>query len=172
MENPETQLESFLDKYTPEIATRAREILAEMRRRLPGAVQLVYDNYNALAVGFGPSERASDAIFSIALYPRRVSLFFLKGAGLDDPHGILEGKGNQVRHIILTGANDLREKAIRDLIARALKAEGDPIDTQQPARLLIKSVSARQRPRRPAERAVKAATKNNRRKAGSPPLSA
>jgi len=50
-----------------------------MRARLPGAVELVYDNHNALAIGFGPTERASDAVFSIALFPRWVSLFFLRG---------------------------------------------------------------------------------------------
>ena len=49
-----------------------------MRARLPGATELVYDTYNALAIGFGPSEKASDAIFSIVLYPRYVTLFFCR----------------------------------------------------------------------------------------------
>jgi hypothetical protein len=71
------QLESFLEKFSPEIAKQATAILREMRRRYPTALELVYDNYNALAIGFGPTERASDAIFSIALYPKWVSLFFL-----------------------------------------------------------------------------------------------
>ena len=84
-DSPERQLDGFLDKYTPAVATLARASLAKMRARLPGAVQLVYYNYNALAIGFGPSERASEAIFSIALYPRWVTLFFLQGAGLADP---------------------------------------------------------------------------------------
>src|ERR1039458_3337653 len=53
-DSPEIQLDAFLDKYTPAIATLARACLAKMRARLPGAVQLVYDNYNALAIGFGP----------------------------------------------------------------------------------------------------------------------
>ena len=47
---------------------------------------------NALAIGFGPTERASEAIFSIAVFPRWVSLFFLQGAGLPDPDGILQGE--------------------------------------------------------------------------------
>src|ERR1039458_9537409 len=65
--------------------------------RLPGAVQLVYDNYNALVIGFGPSERASEASFSIVLYPRWVTLFFLQGAGLPDPRRLLKGSGKVVR---------------------------------------------------------------------------
>jgi hypothetical protein len=30
---------------------------------------LIYDNYNALAVGFSPTERAADTICSIAVRP-------------------------------------------------------------------------------------------------------
>ena len=70
-------------------------------------MQLVYDNYNALAIGFGPSERASEAIFSIVLYPRWVTLFFLQGAGLADPKRLLKGSGKVVRHIVLASAADL-----------------------------------------------------------------
>ena len=65
----------------PEIGALAKAILGKMRKRLPRAVELVYDNYNALVIGFGPTERASDAIFSIAVYPRWVSLFFLTWSG-------------------------------------------------------------------------------------------
>jgi hypothetical protein len=54
------QLAGFIAKFTPEVAAQARAILAKMRTRLPGAVELVYDNYNALAIGFGPNERASE----------------------------------------------------------------------------------------------------------------
>ena len=73
--SPEAQLDTFIDKYTPEVAALARACLAKMRARLPGATQLVYDNYNALAIGFGPSEKTSHAIFSVAVYPRWVNLF-------------------------------------------------------------------------------------------------
>ena len=53
------QLAAFIAKFSPEIAALAESILAAMRERYPTAIQLVYDNYNALAIGFGPSERAS-----------------------------------------------------------------------------------------------------------------
>jgi hypothetical protein len=149
-DSPESRLDAFLDKYTPAIATLARACLAKMRARLPGAVQLVYDNYNALGIGFGPSERASDAIFSIALYPRWVTLFFLQGAGLPDPRRILKGSGKVVRHIVLASAADLDQPAIQDLMAQALKHAEAGIDPAAPERLVIRSVSARQRPRRPA----------------------
>jgi hypothetical protein len=56
----------------------ARQARAKIRRLQPRAVELVYDNYNALAIAFGPTERPSDLILSIALYPRWVSLFFTR----------------------------------------------------------------------------------------------
>ena len=81
----EAQLAAFLAKFTPEIETFAKAVRARMRSRLPGANELVYDNYNALAIGYAPSERASEAIFSIALFPRWVSLFFLQAKGCAIP---------------------------------------------------------------------------------------
>src|SRR5690349_14539846 len=78
--SPEAQLEKFMARYTPEIVSLAQALLDKMRARYPGAVQMVYDNFYALVVGFGPNERASEAVFSIAMYPKWVNLFFLWGA--------------------------------------------------------------------------------------------
>jgi hypothetical protein len=57
---PAQQLAAFLKKYDPAVAAIGRGALARLRKRLPGAMELVYDNYNALAIGFGPSTRASE----------------------------------------------------------------------------------------------------------------
>ena len=61
------QLDSFLARFTPELATLGRRALVKMRKRLPNAIELVYDNYNALVIGFGSSERPSDRFFDRAL---------------------------------------------------------------------------------------------------------
>jgi hypothetical protein len=128
----------------------ARGALARLRKRMPTATRLVYDNYNALAIGFGPSERASEAILSIALYPRWVSLFLLQGARLSDPQKRLRGSGRRVRHIVLDGAHTLDEPAVAALIDRALATAARPLATTGRGGVVIRSVSARQRPRRPA----------------------
>ena len=99
--SPKKQLDGFIAKFSPEVASATKKALAAMRKRLPGALELVYDNYNALAIGFGPTERTSEVIFSIAVYPRWVSLFFYYGAKLKDPKKLLKGSGTQVRHIVL-----------------------------------------------------------------------
>ncbi len=100
---------------------------------------------------FGPSERASEAIFSIALFPRWVSLFFLQsGAKLPDPQKLLKGSGKRVRHIVLEGAATLDKPAVQALIAHALERAAKPLDATNRRRTVIKFISAKQRPRRPA----------------------
>ena len=146
---PARQLRSFLAKFDPRIAACARAALSRLRKKLPGAIELVYDNYNALAIGFGPSDKPSEAIFSIAVFPRWVSLFFLQGAKLPDPDTVLKGCGTQVRHIVLTNLQILEQPAVKKLMALALKSAEKPLDSKQRRRLIIKSISAKQRPRRP-----------------------
>jgi hypothetical protein len=143
----ERQLARSIAKYSPEVAAVARMALRKMQARLPGAVRMVYDNYNALVIGFGPSDRASDAVFSIALYPKWVNLFFLNGAGLPDPHGLLKGSGSRVRSIRLETAATLDAPAVRVLMARAIERSG-PFGPKRAGRLILRSVSAKQRPRR------------------------
>src|SRR5580693_4646998 len=126
--SPTQTLAAFLAKYDPAIAIIARAALERLRKRLPGATEIVYDNYNALAVGFGPGDRASEAIFSIAVYPRWVSLFFLQGARLKDPAKLLKGSGSRVRHIVLGEARDIGSEGIDALIAAALVVAMRPIN--------------------------------------------
>ena len=143
------QLGSFLAKFEPRVAASARTALSRLRKKLPGAIEIVYDNYNALAIGFGPSEKASEAIFSIAVFPRWVSLFFLQGAKLPDPDKVLQGSGTRVRHIVLTAPEILERPAVKKLMLLALASAKKPLDPKQRRRLIIKSISAKQRPRRP-----------------------
>jgi hypothetical protein len=118
---------------------------------VPSAVQLVYDNCNWLVVGFCPSERASDAVLSLIFTPRRITLCFLQnGPRLPDPGGLLRGSGKRVRNIRLESAKDLDKPAVRSLIKEALRRASVPIDGAGRGRLIVRSVSAKQRPRRPA----------------------
>ena len=154
--SPSAQLAGFLAKFTPEVAALARRSLAAMRKRLPGAIELVYDNYNALAIGFASTERASDAVFSIAVFPRRPILCFLQtGAQLPDPDGLLQGSGTRVRHIPLESPGVLDTPAVRALMREALARADVPFDRRAKRRIVIKSISAKQRPRRPRPAAAK-----------------
>jgi len=148
--SPEEQLDAFIARFTPQVADMARAVLARVRELMPGAVELVYDNYNALVIGFGPSERASDAPLSVVVYPRWIALCFLKGAALADPDGLLEGGGTTVRRIVLARPEDLDAPGVRALIDHALEMT-PRWDHGRPARMEIRAVAAKQRPRRPGQ---------------------
>jgi hypothetical protein len=146
----EAQVEGFIAKFSDEVAAQIRAARAEMRRRLPGAFELVYDNYNALAIGYGPNEKTGQAVFSLACFPRRVSLVFTRGVDLDDTSSLLIGEGNQVRSLPLTEPGVLDRPEVRALWDQALANAAAPIGPAASGRTIIKSVSAKQRPRRPA----------------------
>jgi hypothetical protein len=150
MDQAQAQLDTFLAKFTPEVDALAHRLMARMRARIPGATIMVYDNYNALAIGFGPSDKVSKAVLSLAVFPRWVTLCFLFGAGLPDPHGLLKGAGSRVRHIRLHDEAALEDPRVDALIAEALERSEPPFDPAAEQRLIVKSISARQRPRRPA----------------------
>ena len=147
--HPQAQLDGFIDKFTPEVALLTRKLLDKMKARVPGATIMVYDNYNALAIGFGPSDRAGKAVLSLAVMPRWVTLCFLFGAGLPDPHLLLNGSGSRVRHVRLHAAEDFDDPRVQDLLAAALDRSEPPINPTREQQLIIKSISGKQRPRRP-----------------------
>lgn len=130
----------FIGKFDADVGSRAEKILEVMRARYPAVLELVYDNYNALAFGFGPTERPSQTIFSIALFPRWVSLFFLQARGFPDPEKRLKGTGK----VVLDSPASLDDPVICSLMEKAVEGAAEH-------QIIIKSVSAKQRPRRPAE---------------------
>lgn len=144
----ERQYDSFIDKFSPEVAARAREERSRMRALLPCAIEMVYDNYNALAIGFGPTERPSDAIFSLAVFPNWVTLCFLQGAKIADSDKLLKGSGSRVRHIRLIDPQMLLSPQVRSLMLAALECARVPMSPSTRHRVIIKSISAKQRPRR------------------------
>lgn len=144
------ELEQFLRRYDPAVAADARHALKVLSRRFPTATRIVYDNYNALVVGFGPDDKASDAILSIAVYPKYVTLFLLQGASLADPNALLKGSGSKVRHIKLQPISLIETPEIGALIDAAVINAARPFPRGGEGPLIIKSISAKQRPRRPA----------------------
>jgi hypothetical protein len=77
-----------------------------------------------------------------------MGLCFLWGAKLPDPKTILRGSGNQTRSIRLESADVLARPEVEALIAAAVAQAKAPMATSGRGKLLIRSVSAKQRPRR------------------------
>ena len=141
----EIELEGFVARYAEATSAMARLAIARMRADLPQAHVLVYDNYNALAIGFCAGPKVAGMVFSIAVYPKWVSLFFAQGARLDDPGQRLKGSGSRIRHIVLTDIGLLDDPAIRNLMEQALALAAPWSGSGE---VVIQSISAKQRPRR------------------------
>jgi hypothetical protein len=147
--SPAAQLASFVAKYDPGVARLVRATRAAMRKRLPTALELVYDNYQFLAIGYSATDRASDSIVSLVVSPKGVALCFIYGATLPDPQGVLQGSGNQTRFVRLDGAATLAKPAVAALLGAAIAKARTPLPATGRGWTIIKSVSAKQRPRRP-----------------------
>jgi len=148
----ERRLRTFIAKFEPRHQRIIRAVRTALRKRLPSATELVYDNYNFFVIGFGPTDRPSEAILSIAAAANGVGLCFIQGAKLADPHGLLQGSGKQTRFLRLDSAAVLNRPKVRSLINAAVAGARAPFEFEKDrgarGTLIIRSVSAKQRPRR------------------------
>ena len=146
--SPAQQLEGFIDKFDSKTAALIRSVRKALRKRLPTAHELVYDNCNFFVIGYSPTERPSDCIVSIAAAANGVGLSFYYGATLPDPHKLLLGSGSQNRFITLESPAALARPEVEELIAAAVAQGETPLPAGGKGKLIIRSVSEKQRPRR------------------------
>ena len=144
----EAQLSQFIDKFSPANQTLIRGARQALKTRMPAAYELVYDNYNFFVIGYCTTERPSDCIVSLAASAKGVSLSFYRGTSLSDPHGLLQGAGSQNRFIRLGSPSTLSLPAVEALIGEAVAGAPTPLADGRHGLLHIRSVSAKQRPRR------------------------
>ena len=159
--DPEPQIASFLARYSPAIEAQLKGARRRLRAFFPHGYELVFDNYNALVFGISPTERASEAFISVAGYPKWVTLFFLNGTGLSDPNGLLEGQGKQVRSIRLTNPSQINEPEVEALISQAALPRQAALQAAPALVTIVKTVVAKQRPRRPAAPVTPAVSKKS-----------
>jgi len=146
----EKQLGGFIAKFAPDMQKKIRAVRGALRKRFPTATELVYDNYNFFVIGYSPTERPSDAILSIASQASSVSICFIQGVKLEDPTKRLGGGGKQVRSFRVESPSDLKAPDVVALLAAAEKNARVPFASSGPGELVIRSISAKQRPRRKA----------------------
>jgi hypothetical protein len=152
LRDAEEQLQTFIDKFDPKHQTIIRGARRILQRRLPTANELVWDNYNFFVIGYSVTERPSDSIVQIAAAANGVGLAFYRGATLPDPHKILQGSGSQNRFIRLQSAETLRRPEIGALIDAAEAQARTPFPASGGGQVIIRSIAAKQKPRRKAAR--------------------
>jgi len=144
----EKQLAGFIAKFEPKMQALIRSVRRALRRRLPTANELVWDNYNFFVIGFSATERPSDTVVSLVAGSNGVGLSFYRGATLPDPKKILLGEGKQNRFLRLDSAKILNRPEVDTLISAAVRQNTAPFRERGKRELVIRSVAKKQRPRR------------------------
>ena len=85
----------------------------------PNANELIYDNYNSVAIGWSPTDKAGDVFCSIAVFSDYVNFGFNRGTDIDDPHNILKGDGSLYRYLRVKEKDDFPEQNIKELLEAA-----------------------------------------------------
>ena len=148
MSEAETELASFIDKFDHRNQELIRGVRAALRKELHGCCELVWDNYNFFVIGYSPTERPSDYVVSIAASAKGVSLSFNHGADLPDPEKVLLGTSKVNRFIRVHSIDVLTQEKIKRIIQIAREQSAVPQPWQCSGKLIIRSVSSKQRPRR------------------------
>ena len=145
-----TDLLLFLKPFNAEIIKKVMWLREMVWNQYPQANELIYDNYNAVAFGWSPTDKVSHVFCSIAVgrTSNNVHFGFYRGDELSDPDKILLGNGKQYRYILVNDINDFPATYINDLIKQAyqnsLKKVKDPNKIQQ-GLTLVKSISEKKR---------------------------
>jgi hypothetical protein len=106
-------VEELLDRCTPEV----RRLVQASRRRILAAVPGATERLRA---GWGILGYDAPRYFAFVAPMRdHVRIGFERGVLLPDPQGILEGKGSQVRHVVIRRARDLKASALAALLREA-----------------------------------------------------
>lgn len=143
----EQQLRGFIGKFSPPNQRLIRALRSALRTELPGANELVYDDYNFFVIAYSPTERPTDSYFSIGANSRGANLFFgYNGTRLHDPTHLLQGNGTKNRFLRLDSVDTLTRADVQALIASALSVS-KPM-TSAKGGLIIRAISPKQRPRR------------------------
>ena len=140
----------FLKPFNKEITERAlwlREFIWDL---YPQANELIYDNYNALAVGWSPTDRVGHTFCSIAIgrTSNNVHFGFYWGSEISDPDKILLGEGNQYRYILVPDKDKFPKAYIKKLVKEAYANSLAKVKDKKQisnGQTIVKSISAKKR---------------------------
>ncbi len=114
------QLSEFLYPYDSSIQHLTFALKDFVTSLVPEANELIWDNYNAVAIAYSKSEILKDAFCHIAVYSKHVNFGFNRGAELSNSKINLEGKGKLIRHIKVKDFDLFPKKEISLLVLEAL----------------------------------------------------
>jgi hypothetical protein len=143
-----------LIKFLAPFGGEIRELVLWLREFVwdlyPTANELIYDNYNALAFGWSPTDRVGHTFCSIAVgrTTKNVHFGFYWGSEIEDPEKILIGQGSQYRYLLVKNKNSFPKTYIKKLLKEAYAnsfAKIKDIKQIMEGKTITKSVSTKKR---------------------------
>jgi hypothetical protein len=110
----------------------------------PETNELIYDNYNAVALGWSPTDKAGDVFCSIAVYSAHVNFGFNRGSEIPDKQKLLSGDASFYRYIKVVDKDDFPEEYIKQLLEMAYEnsvSRLKPVKKVIKGETIVKSVS-------------------------------
>jgi len=143
----------FLKPFSKEIIERVLWLREFIWDHYPQTNELIYDNYNALAVGWSPTDRVGHTFCSIAVgrTSNNVHFGFYWGSEISDPDKILLGEGNQYRYILVPDKNKFPKAYIKKLVREAYANSLEKVKDKKQimnGQTIVKSISTKKRERR------------------------
>ncbi len=112
------QVDSVLGAAGPAVSATAREVRAKLLEIFPDAIETAEGG----ELGLGFDRGYAGLVFTVSPQRGYVNLGVARGASLDDPAGLMEGRGRVHRHVKIRDADQLGDVALGDLLGRALAA--------------------------------------------------
>lgn len=117
---PNHQLKKFLEPYDDSIQSLTIELRNFITNLVPEANELIWDNYNAVAMAYSKSEKLKDAFCHIAVYSKHVNFGFNRGTELKNSNIKLSGSGKLIRHLSVKDFETFPKEEIKSMIWEAV----------------------------------------------------
>ncbi|WP_273567997.1 DUF1801 domain-containing protein [Maribacter halichondriae] len=114
------ELLKFLRPYDESIQQLVFELRKYILKLVPETNELIWDNYNAVAMAYSKSDQLKDAFCHIAVYAKHINLGFNRGSELSKRDLKLEGSGKLIRHLKVRSTEDFQKDSIEQIIYEAV----------------------------------------------------
>ncbi len=154
----------FLKRFSSEIQSIVLQLREFVWDLYPQANELIYDNYNALAFGWSPTDKVGHTFCSIAVgrSSKNIHFGFYWGSEIQDPKGILLGEGNQYRYILVEDFDAFPKAYIKKLVKEAYQNSLSKVKDEKQLRsglTITKSISDKKRAKQSLKKSVKKSKK-------------
>jgi hypothetical protein len=146
---PNPRLKEFLlpyDKHIQKLTISLRNFVTEL---IPEANELIWDNYNALAMAYSKSEKLNDAFCHIAVYANYVNFGFNRGTELKTNKIKLKGTGKLIRHLTVKDLDSFPKNEIEEMIWEAVgiseQRNAELVSIKSKGKSIVMSVSEKKR---------------------------